>query len=117
MTSTSERKLFNVLTNSLKSQRIDDENNVFGSDDDLNIERNWTTSAALPTRDFVENRNWFCCTHERRPNAEQPTFRSRPLSCRYSVIRSEPKSQSEIVCATLYSLTENNRNKNERKKK
>lgn len=50
-----------------------------------------------PTRAPPRSRSWFCCANEARDTARQPNLRRRPMSCHYSIVRTEPKSQSEIV--------------------
>lgn len=54
---------------------------------------------------LVRSRSWFCCANEKSERAEQPSIRSRPLSCRYSIVRTEPKPQSHIVGNIVKSKT------------
>lgn len=49
-----------------------------------------------PTHGPPRSRSWFCCAND-AADAHQPNLRRRPLSCHYSIVRTEPKSQAEIV--------------------
>lgn len=65
---------------------------------------NFTDEWSSPVH-LARSRSWFCCSHEKSNELEPPPLnRPRPISCRYSIVRTEPKSQSEIVIARLTSL-------------
>ena len=57
---------------------------------------------------IARSNSWFCCSNETRE--QQPSLhRRRPISCQYSIIRNEPKSQSEIVKIVFFLLNRNRR--------
>lgn len=74
---------------------VDSENNN-GFVDNINDDElydGWPS----PMQNLVQNRTWFCCSNERRNDPEQAPIRFHSISRRYSIIRTEPTSQSEIV--------------------
>lgn len=65
-----------------------------------NLTDEWSSPVHL-----ARSRSWFCCSHEKSNELEPPPLnRPRPISCRYSIVRTEPKSQSEIVIARLFAM-------------
>lgn len=71
-----------------------------GADETVDFIDEWSS----PTRGPPRSKSWFCCSNDAR-ESRQPNLRHRPLSCHYSIVRSEPKSQSDIVMSQLYSRT------------
>lgn len=82
----------NVLQNNhlCSNQHIDDD--LYDGPRNENLNEWWTSKGHQ-----ADNRNWFCCSNEQQNGRNQPNLRPRPLSCRYSIVREEPKSQSDIV--------------------
>lgn len=80
----------NLLQNSLRNIEKIEENLIF--DDTKDDIDEWSSPAHIP-----QSRSWFCCSNEKSNDFEQPPLRARPLSCRYSIVRTEPTSQSDIV--------------------
>lgn len=88
--------------NSLNQMITNDSNRIqvygesvdfFGDGDDDELNDGWPS----PARSLMRNSVWLCCSNERGSDPEQPAIRFRPISRRYSIIRTEPTSQSEIV--------------------
>lgn len=84
-----------------------DDNGIVHKNNDIfddtvcdNLTDEWSSPVHL-----ARSRSWFCCSNEKSNELEPPPLnRPRPISCRYSIVRTEPKSQSEIVIARLTSL-------------
>lgn len=77
----------NIFRNGLHNEN---DNDIF--DDSIDGLDDWPSPMRL-----ARSRSWFCCANEKNDRLEQPSIRSRPISCRYSIVRAEPKSQSQIV--------------------
>lgn len=84
--------LSRMLSKDLNRNCVDSENNGFVGDlDDDELYDGWPSSTQM------QNRDWLCCSNDRRNDPEQPPIRFHSISRRYSIIRTEPTSQSEIV--------------------
>lgn len=71
-------------------------NSVIACNDDYLDE--WISPIHVP-----RSRSWFCCAND-GADARQPNLRRRPLSCHYSIVRNEPKSQSDIVNVNFFKV-------------
>lgn len=65
---------------------------VQSNDEPYDFLEEWTSPMHVP-----RSKSWFCCSNDNARDVRQPNMRRRPLSCHYSIVRTEPKSQSDIV--------------------